>query len=40
MCFFVDVANIENNLLTLLEKINIDREIDERNEDRFESEKR
>ena len=31
--YFVDVANIEESLVTLLEKINIDREIDEWNEE-------
>ena len=38
--YFVDVANIENSLFTLLEKINVAREIDEWNKDTFESEKR
>ena len=36
--YFVDVANIENSLFTLLEKINITSEIDRWNEDIFESE--
>ena len=31
--YFVDVANIEESLVTLLEKINVAREIDEWNEE-------